>query len=69
MGVVFIVLAVVMMLLAAMPSSDAVLSGIASKGIHLAFGVGCYILPFVLLAIGLTFLYRFRTERVPARQP
>lgn len=66
-GVVFIVLAVVMMLLAAMPSSDAVLSGIASKGIHLAFGVGCYILPFVLLAIGLTFLYRFRTERVPAR--
>lgn len=66
-GVVFIVLAVVMMLLAVMPSSDAVLSGIASKYIHLTFGIGCYILPFVLLAIGLTFLYKFRTERVPAR--
>ncbi len=66
-GVVFIVLAVVMMLLAAMPGSDAVLSGFASKCIHLVFGIGCYILPFVLLAIGMTFLYKFQTQRVPAR--
>lgn len=66
-GVLFIVLAVVMMLLAAMPANDAVLSGVASKAIHLVFGIGCYILPFVLLCIGLTFLYKFKSGRVPAR--
>ena len=66
-GVLFIVLAVVMMLLAAMPASDAVLSGAASLAIHMTFGIGCYILPFVLLAMGITFLYKFRAERVPAR--
>ncbi len=66
-GVIFIVFAVVMMLLAVLPTSDAVLSGFASTWIHLVFGIGCYILPFVLLAIGVTFLYKFKKERVPAR--
>lgn len=66
-GVVFIILAIVFMLLVAMPADSAVVSIFTSQWLHLIFGVGCYILPFVFAAIGTTFLLRFRSERVPAR--
>ena len=67
-GVVFIILAVVLMLVAVLPSGEeALVTGVASTWLHLIFGVGCYVLPFVLAAIGVTFLVRFERERVPAR--
>lgn len=66
-GVIFIVLGVVFLLLAVLPAQDAIVSGVASEWVHLLFGVGCYILPVVMFAIGITFLCRFEKERVPAR--
>ncbi len=66
-GVCFIVFAVVMMLFAVLPADEALVSSAASSVVHLVFGVGCYILPVVLAAIGITFLCRFKNERVSAR--
>lgn len=66
-GVIFLVLAVVFMLLVALPADAAVVSVFTSQWLHLIFGIGCYILPFVFACIGMTFLLRFKSERVPAR--
>ncbi len=66
-GISFIVAAIVFMLLVAIPADGAIVSAVASEWIHLLFGVGAYILPFVLAGIGATFLYRSERERVPAR--
>ena len=67
-GVAFIIVAVVLMLAAVLPSGEeALVSSAASKWLHLVFGVGCYILPVVLAVVGVTFLVRFDRERVPAR--
>ena len=67
-GVVFILLAVVLMLSAVLPAdSEAIVTSWVSLGVHRVFGVGCYVLPFFLAAIGVTFLVRFERQRVPAR--
>lgn len=66
-GISFIVAAIVFMLLVALPADGALVSSVASEWIHLLFGVGAYILPFVLAGIGITFLYRSERQRVPAR--
>ncbi len=67
-GVVFIVASVVMLLVSVLPAGeDAVVTRYASMGVKLVFGVGCYVLPVVLAAIGITFLVRFERERVPLR--
>lgn len=67
-GVVFILLAVVLMLCAALPTEgDGVVTTAIASGVHMVFGVGCYVLPFVLAAVGVTFLVRFERERVPLR--
>ncbi len=67
-GVVFIILAVVLLLVSVLPAGEnALVTHYANTVLHLVFGVGCYALPIVLAAIGVTFLVRFERERVPLR--
>lgn len=66
-GVAFIILAIVCMVIVVMPQDGAVLSSFISSGFHLTFGIGCYILPFLFAAIGVTFLYRTQQERISGR--
>ncbi len=66
-GISCIVLAIIFMLLVALPADEALVSSFASEWMHLIFGVGAYILPFILAGIGVTFLYRSERQRVPAR--
>ena len=65
-GVVFAVLAVVVMVAAVMPT-NAIVTSFVSTVLHLSLGLGAYLLPFFLLAVGVSFLVRFERERVPAR--
>lgn len=66
-GVIFIVAAVVFFLLAIMPNDDGLISSSSSSWIHFTFGIGCYVLPFVLALVGITFLVKLSSERVPIR--
>lgn len=65
-GVTFAVLAVALLVAAVMPA-NAVVTLFVSTSLHLTLGLGAYLLPFLLLAIGVSFLVRFDRERVPAR--
>ncbi len=65
-GIAFAVCAVILFIAAVM-HSDAIVTSFVSTALHLTLGVGAYILPFFLLAIGVTFLIRFKAERVPTR--
>lgn len=65
-GIVFVVLAIVMLLLAVLPS-DALVSGFASLCVHRLFGIGCYVLPLVLLAIAFAFFWKFNGRHNPVR--
>ncbi len=66
-GIIFIIFAIVLMILAVMPEDSALVSGATSRFLHLTFGVGAYMLPVFLLAIGFTFLYRSQKQRMPVR--
>lgn len=65
-GVVFAVLAVILFVASVMPTR-AVVTQFISTALHLTLGVGSYLLPVFLLIIGASFLIRFDRERVPAR--
>ncbi len=65
-GVVFAVAAIVLFVAAVMPT-DAVVTSFVSTALHLTLGLGAYLLPFFLLVIGGCFLFRFERERVPFR--
>lgn len=65
-GVVFAVVAIVLFVAAVMPS-DAVVTAFLSTALHLTLGVGAYLLPFFLLVIGASFLIRFERQQVPVR--
>ena len=65
-GIAFGVGAVVLFIAAVM-HSDAIVTSFISTALHLTLGIGAYILPFFLLAIGATFLVRFNAQRVPTR--
>ena len=65
-GVSISVLAVALFVVVAMPS-DALVASFASHAMRLSLGFGAYVLPFALLAVGVSFLVRFDRERVPAR--
>lgn len=67
LGVIFIILAAVFLILAVLPADDAMVSSFASQWMHLVFGIGCYILPIVLLVIGITCISKVDKERLPAR--
>ncbi len=66
-GVVFIVAAVILMLFAIFSPDGTILGGVANYGLHHAFGVGSYILPFVLLVVGITFLFKTNNRRISLR--
>lgn len=65
-GVVFAVLAVVLMVAAILPS-DAVVTSFVSSSLHLTLGLGAYLLPVFLFVCGVSFLVRFEKQRVPTR--
>ena len=65
-GIAFAVCAVILFIAAVM-HSDAIVTSFVSTALHLTLGIGAYILPFFLFAIGITFLIRFKAERVPTR--
>lgn len=65
-GVCVSVLGVVLFVAAVVPT-DALLTSVASQALHLCFGIGAYILPFFLVAVGASCLVRFDRERVPLR--
>ena len=65
-GIAFTVAAVVLFIATVM-RSDAIVTSFVSSALHLTLGIGAYILPLFLLAIGITFLIRFEAERVPTR--
>ena len=65
-GIAFIVLAIAT-LMAVVSPSDGIVTTFASRVLHVAFGMGCYVMPAFLAAIGITFLVRFKKDRVPTR--
>ena len=65
-GVVVSVLGVVLFVAAVIPT-DAVITSFVSQALHLCLGLGAYLLPFVLVAIGAACLVRVEKEGVPLR--
>jgi S-DNA-T family DNA segregation ATPase FtsK/SpoIIIE len=65
-GVVFMVLGIALFAMMMIPSK-AVITSVLSEVLRLAFGMGAYVLPFVLLLIGLSFIIRFQRQKMPTR--
>ncbi|BAK44569.1 DNA translocase FtsK [Eggerthella sp. YY7918] len=65
-GVTFAVLAIALFVVVCLPT-NALITSFVSTWLHLILGLGAYILPFLLLIIGASFLIRFERERVPVR--
>ena len=65
-GVGFVLLGIVLFIAAVAPTG-AIVTSFLSESLHLVFGVGCYIMPFFLVAVGGTVLYRKETERMSLR--
>ncbi len=65
-GVGFIILGIVLFIAAAAPAG-AIGTDLLSESLHVVFGVGCYIMPFFLVAIGGAVLYRMQSERMSLR--
>ena len=65
-GVGFIILGIVLFIAAAAPAG-AIVTDLLSESLHVVFGVGCYIIPFFLIAIGGAVLYRMQSERMSLR--
>lgn len=47
--------------------SEGVVTGAISLGLRFCFGIGAYVLPFLLIGLAATLLIRFEREMVPAR--
>ena len=65
-AVVFVVLAVVLMVAALLPT-DAVVTAFVSMALHQVFGLGAYILPLLLLACGVSFVFPAEKPHIPVR--
>ena len=65
-GVGFIISGIVLFIAAAAPAG-AIVTDFLSESLHVVFGVGCYIMPFFLVAIGGAVLYRMQSERMSLR--
>ena len=65
-GIVFVVAAIALLLIILVPSNG-VASTFVSTSLKLTLGIGAYILPFMLIIIGVTFVAKFEQERMPAR--
>ena len=56
-----------MLFIAAAAPAGAIVTDFLSESLHVVFGVGCYIMPFFLVAIGGAVLYRMQSERMSLR--
>ena len=56
-----------MLFIAAAAPARAIVTDFLSESLHVVFGVGCYIMPFFLVAIGGAVLYRMQSERMSLR--
>ncbi len=65
-GVVLAILAIALFITALLPA-DGMVTSLLGSGLHSAFGIGAYILPFFLLAVAITYLVRFDSGLIPAR--
>lgn len=65
-GVACVILAIVLFVVAIMPSSG-VLSVLASNGLHLLFGIGCYLFPFFMLLVAAALIVRTNESYSPVR--
>ena len=65
-GIIIIVIAVALFVCAVMPTTG-VVAAFLSNALHKILGVGCYILPIVMVIIGVCFLIRFGEFRIPTR--
>lgn len=61
-----IVVAVALMVIIVWPT-DAVVASFLSLSLHRLLGLGAYLLPIMLAAVGIAFVTRFRSQRMPAR--
>lgn len=62
-----IVLLGIVLFIAAVAPSGAIVTSFLSEALHLVFGIGCYLLPFFLVAIGASILYRLDHQRMSLR--
>ena len=65
-GVVVALLGIVLFVAAVVPT-NAVITSFVSQALHLCLGLGAYLLPFVLVAIGAACLVRVDKEGIPLR--
>lgn len=65
-GVVLAILAIALFITALLPA-DGMVTSLLGAGLHSAFGIGAYILPFFLLVVAITYLVRFDAGLIPAR--
>lgn len=65
-GVFFAILALALFFIAYVPT-NAIVSSFLSNVLHMSLGLGCYLLPLVLLVLSVTFLIRFDTRYIPLR--
>ena len=66
LGISVIILAIVLLVAAILPSK-AVVTSFVSDVLHLTFGVGCYVSPVFLAAIGLSLMIQSEREHVSSR--
>ncbi|WP_283170447.1 FtsK/SpoIIIE family DNA translocase [Curtanaerobium respiraculi] len=65
-GVCCAVLAIALFIMASMPQ-DGIVTGVLSTGLHLGLGLGCYILPFILILIAASLFYRKEGASISGR--
>ena len=65
-GVVVALLGIVLFVAAVIPT-DAVVTSFVSQALHLCLGLGAYLLPFFLVAIGAACLVRVEKKSIPVR--
>ncbi len=66
LGFSVIILAIAVFVASIIPS-DAVVTSFVSDALHLTFGVGCYVFPLFLAAIGLSFMIQSEREHMSGR--
>jgi DNA segregation ATPase FtsK/SpoIIIE, S-DNA-T family len=65
-GVAITVLGIVLFVAAVVPT-NAVVTSFVSQALHLSLGLGAYLLPFFLVAVGASCLFKLDEQRVPLR--
>ena len=66
LGIAIIVFAIILLVASILPS-NAVVTSFVSHALHLTFGIGCYVFPLFMAAIGLSFMIQWEREHVSSR--